>query len=277
MVVAKLVRESDKYVAQDARVINPPGPTSSSDPSVADWSLGGALYELKTFTHGGADLSYVQVGGANGMNPDIWQVNLKTGARARLTSNPDWDEDSAISPDGQLLGLWSNRNYHLIDWAGGLLPHRSFIDAPLVAAVASRVTNANGNLYCSGPEWLMPATGDDNARIVGEPIVDYKDPNARVTDQDAGWPMWNPQSTSIALQMTAAPGGGVYVKNSPPYAVVAQLQGRKPQRPEPVVSSAVGSMGPDASQLPPGLQLQRHDHAQGTGRRDRHDRLPPDR
>lgn len=51
MVVAKLVRTADTYVATDPRVINPPGPASASD-------------------------------------PDVWSVNLATGKRTRLTAHP---------------------------------------------------------------------------------------------------------------------------------------------------------------------------------------------
>ena len=78
MVVAKLSRAGDKYQLTDPRVINPPGPTSTTDTSVAGWSDSSALYEFKSFTHGGADATYVQVGGIN-RSPDVWSVNLKTG------------------------------------------------------------------------------------------------------------------------------------------------------------------------------------------------------
>jgi len=244
MVVAKLVRQTDKYVIENPRVINPQGPSSLTDTSIESWSLGSALYELKTFTRGGGAVTYVQVGGAHSMNPDLWEVDLKTGVRTRLTASPDWDEDHGTSPDGQTLALWSNRTYHVFDWTGGMLPHRSFIDAPFVASMAGRLINSPGNLYCGGPMWLLPGTGDAGGTIVGQPIVNYKDPNVRVTDHVGGWPMWNSQSTRIALQATSAPGGGVYAKNTPPYVLVAELTAKKASAPLPIVSSEVGAWAP---------------------------------
>src|SRR4030081_522485 len=49
MVVGKLNRAGDKYEITDPRVINPPGPTSASDPRVGRWSDSSALYEFKSF------------------------------------------------------------------------------------------------------------------------------------------------------------------------------------------------------------------------------------
>ena len=82
MVVGKLTRAADRYEVTDPRVINPAGPASATDPSVAGWSDSSALYEFKSFTNGGADATYAQVGGIHG-GVDVWSVNLATGgARA---------------------------------------------------------------------------------------------------------------------------------------------------------------------------------------------------
>lgn len=243
MVVAKLVRESDKYVVTDPKVINPPGPTSANDPNVAAWSDSTGLFEFKSFTHGGADATYVQGGGVASENPDVWEVNLKTGVRRRLTSNPDWDEDNAISPNGETLAVWSNRTLHVWDWLGGLMPYRSFIDAPMVGAEAGLLVNSPNNLACGGPMWLLPASGDQGAALAGEPILDYVDPDVHVTTSVVRWPMWNPQSTMLALNATTQ-GAGLFSGQTPPFALVAQLTARKPTKPEPVVSSDVGSWAP---------------------------------
>lgn len=240
MVVAKFIRQADKYVAEDARVINPQGPMSLADPSLENWSRGSALYELKTFTRGGAAVIYVQVGGEHSMNVDVWEVDLKTGARTRLTASPDWDEDLGVSPDGKTMAIYSNRTYHVFDWTGGMLPHRGFIDAPIAGALSGLVNNGRSHNFCGGPMWLLPASGDAGGTIAGQPIANYKDPNARVTVHVGGAPMWNPQSTMFALQLSSAPGGGVYAGNTPPYVLVAELSARKPTTPQPVVSSEVG-------------------------------------
>jgi hypothetical protein len=241
MVVAKFTRQGESYVAEDARVINPPGPTSLTDPSVENWSRGSALYELKSFTRGGAGVTYVQVGGEHAMNVDVWEVDLKSGARTRLTEAPDWDEDLAVSPDGNTMAIYSNRTYHVFDWTGGLLPHRGFIDSPIAGALSGLVNNGRSHNFCGGPMWLLPASGDAGGSIAGQPIANYKDPNARVTVHVGGAPMWNPQSTMFALQLSTPPGGGVYASKTPPYVLVAELAARKPTTPQPVVTSEVGA------------------------------------
>lgn len=239
MVVAKLVRQDDKYVAQDAKVINPPGPTSAGDPNVGAWSDSTALFEFKTFTHGGRDATYVQAGGANAENPDVWQVDLKTGERTRLTSHPDWDEDMAQSPDGRTIAMWSNRVNHVWDGLGGLMPFRSFIDAPMIGAEAGLLINTPNNEACGGVTWLMPGDGDRGG-VVGQPIVA---PDVHVHDNVVGYPMWSPDGTMIALH-PLNDGTGLFSGDTPPFLMVAQLTARTPSTPESVVSSEPGAWAP---------------------------------
>jgi hypothetical protein len=160
-----------------------------------------------------------------------------------LTAHPDWDEDIAISPDGRTMSLWSNRTVHWWDWLGGLMPYRSFIDAPMVAAEAGMLINTPNNQACSGPMWLLPADGDRGGTLAGQPIVDYTDPDVHVADHVAGWPMWNRQGTMLALN-TNIEGEGLFSGKTPPFLLVAQLPARKPTTPEPVVGSDVGSWAP---------------------------------
>jgi hypothetical protein len=241
MVVAKLSRAAGKYELTDPRVINPPGPTSATDPHVADWSDSSALYEFKSFTDGGADATYVQVGGIN-RGPDVWSVNLKTGRRTHLTANPDWDEDNAVSPNGKLLSLWSNRTMHFADFIGGLLPVRDFINAP-VATMASGAIGANK--MCHGPMWLLPASGDQGGTLAGEPIVSYDYPNVTVTNNLTGAPQWSPDGTMIALNtnLTKQPYVPERGRNAP-FLLVARLMAQQPTRPLRTVSSDVGSWAP---------------------------------
>jgi hypothetical protein len=100
MVVGTLRRSSSAYTVSDPQVINPATPTSASDPNVDAWSNGGGLYEFKTFTHGGADATYVESGGPALLNADVWSVNLKTGQRTRLTSNPTTTRTTPDRPTG---------------------------------------------------------------------------------------------------------------------------------------------------------------------------------
>ena len=241
MVVGKLVRAGDQYEVTDPRVINPAGPASAADPSVAAWSDSSALYEFKSFADGGAAATYVQVGGIN-RGPDVWSVNLKTGKRTRLTAHPDWDEDDAISPDGKLMSLWTNRTMHFTDWLQGLLPVRDFIGAP-AAVMASGAIGANK--MCHGPMWLLPATGDQGGTLAGQPIVSYDYPDVSVTNNLTGAPQWSPDGTMLALNtnLTKQPYDPPRGRNAP-FLLVADLTSRQPAKPLRTVSSGVGAWAP---------------------------------
>ncbi|MBS1844414.1 MAG: hypothetical protein JST53_08365 [Actinobacteria bacterium] len=245
MIVAKLEKQPEKYVVTDPRVINPPGPTSAADPSIYAWSESSGLTELKTFTHGGADVTYVESGGSHSENPDLWEVNLATGKRTRLTWNADWDEDMATSRDGQTMAVWSNRTLHVWDWLGGLLPVRSFIDAPMVGAEAGLLINSVSRQSCEGPIWLLPAEGDREAKLAGEPIVSWDlglhEPPGGGNSAINGWPIWNRQSTELALGE----------REQGKQLLVAQFPARTPKEPEPTVSSAVGSWAPTPQEWHP--------------------------
>jgi hypothetical protein len=238
MVVARLARARHKYVLRSPRVINPPAPTSVFDTNIDAWSEGSALVEFKGFSHGGADATYVSVGGPALLNPDVWSVNLATGVRTRLTGAPDWEEDSGVSPNGRLLSVWSFRTMHYVDWFSGLLPVRDFIDTPAAAMAASTL---NGGA-CAGPMWLLPSSGDRGGRLAGEPIVDYRYPHVHVTDNLSAGSQWSPDGRMIALSTTDDATG-----TAAPFLLVAHLGALKPTKPLTPVSSAPGSWAP-----PPG-------------------------
>lgn len=240
MVVAKLVRREDKYVAEDPKVINPPGPTSLTDKDVNAWSDSTALYELKTFTHGGSRVTYVKAGGTHSENPEVWEVDLRTGDRQRLTHQPDWDEDFAGSPDGNSFALWSNRTLNVWDGLGGLMPHRDFIGAPMIGAEAGMLINTPNNLACGGVMWLFPGGGDRGGSLSGQPIVA---PDVHNHDTVAGWPAWSPDGTKLALN-AIKDGSGLFSGDSPDFLLLAELPAREPTKPQPVVSSDVGDWAP---------------------------------
>jgi hypothetical protein len=235
MIVARLGRPAnDTYTLTDPRVINPAGPASPGDRSVGGWSDSASLFEFKTFTNGGADATYVQVGGAT-TNTDIWSVNLATGKRTRLTAHPDWDEDNAVSPDGRLMTVYSTRTMHYTDWLGGLLPVRDFVWAP-VAAMSSSI---GGNTACMGPMWLLPGGGDQGAALSGQPIVEYRYPSVHVVDTLAESSQWSADGTMIALDATDDRTG-----RAPPYLLVAHLTANRATRPLRTVSSRPGAWAP---------------------------------
>lgn len=74
MVIARLTRTATNYVTSNPQTINPAGPTSPLDPNTAAWSDSSALFEFKSFAHGGADATYVQVGGDASGNPEVWEL-----------------------------------------------------------------------------------------------------------------------------------------------------------------------------------------------------------
>jgi hypothetical protein len=239
MVIATLQREADKYVVTDPRVINPPGPTSLTDPDPRAWSDSTALYEFKTFADGGADATYVEVGGPATLNPDVWEVNLATGRRTRLTANPDWDEDDAPSPDGRSLVVESDRGMHRTDMLGGLLPVRGFIDAPQVSIYASYYVAGPVDRQCDLQPWLLPAGGDDNAKLMGQPIQPYAGGDVHAANNVSGWPQWSSDGTEIALNTES------YETNlSAPYLLIAHRTAAKATAPLRVVSSQPGSWAP---------------------------------
>jgi hypothetical protein len=236
MIVGRLQRAGSQYVVTDPRVINPPGPTSPTDPNVGGWSESSALMEFKTFTHGGADATYVEVGGPSLFGVDVWSVNLATGRRTRLASHPDWNEDNGVSPNGKLLSLFSDRTMHYVDWLGGLMPVRDFIDAPGSAMSAAA---GGGSSECMGPMWLLPSSGDQGGALAGEPIVDYRYPGVHVVDTLAESSQWSPNGTMIALNTMDDPTG-----QAAPFLLVAHLTAVKPSRPLRAVSSQPGSWAP---------------------------------
>jgi len=236
MIVGRLQDDGEQYTVTDPRVINPPGPTSATDPNVGAWSNSSSLTEFKTFTNGGADATYVEDGGPRLSSVDVWSVNLRTGKRTLLVSNPDWNEDDGVSPDGTLLSQFSDRTMHYVDWIGGLLPVRDFIDATGSVGSAGAL---GGWSECMGPMWLLPSTGDDGGRLAGEPIVDYRYPGVHIVDTLAERSQWSPNSTMIALNTIDDPTG-----QPAPFLLVARLTARKPTKPLPTVSSKPGSWAP---------------------------------
>jgi len=247
MVIGRLVRSAAAYGVIDPRVINPPGPRSSSDRSVERWSAGGALYELKSFIDGGRSVTYVQAGGPTGPNPDVWSVDLRTGVRTRLTSNPDYDEDNAVSPNGKVLAMWSNRTMHMTDWLGGLLPVRDFINAP---AALQGLAISSSNKRCHGPMWILPANGDRHAAILGQPITYDRVPHVFVTNNLVGRAQWSPDGTRLALNTTDEASGTGYPQHAP-FLLVAHFTSLKPSKPIAPASSTPGSWAPSPTSYHP--------------------------
>lgn len=257
MTVAKLTRTPMAYVTSDPKVINPPGPTSVRDTNTRAWSDSAALYEFKNFVDGGADATYVQVGGAAAGNPDIWEVNLATGKRWRLTSDPDWDEDNDISPDGRSLVDFGYRTMHMIDSAGALMPFRGFFDAPIAALEAGYYVDQGVSSQCILQPWLLPSQGDDDAKLVGQPLQPYAGGRYYPANNYQDDHIWNPQSTEVALTEFDRRRYGQPLQGAS-RLVIAKLTARKPTKPMPTVSSAVGPWAPSPQNYHGAIQAVAH-------------------
>lgn len=243
LLVAALQRGSSDYVATDVRVINPAGPTSPADTDPAHWETAGQIFELKSFANGGRDA--IIVGQPNAINPDQELVNLATGAVTRLTSGPDWDEDGAISPDGRWLTDASFRTMHGTDVLGLLWMLPDFIDLPTAAGAAGYYVSSHAGFQCDLTPWLLPATGDDGGRLLGQPLGPYARGGAYVANNFFGQQTWSPDGSKVLLdeRRYGPPTGGrqvAYMGGAPHEVLVANL-GVKPGPPLPVVPSTVGA------------------------------------
>jgi hypothetical protein len=247
MVMATLTRTPTMYRTSDPRVLNPPAPTSPSDPNTVAWSDSSGLFEFKSFAHGGADATYAEVGGPGMGNPDVWQVDLATGQRTRLTAYPDWDEDDAPSPDGRSIVMESDRGMHRVDSFGALMPVRDFIDDPESAILAGYLVGAGGSSpniaalrQCDLQPWLLPATGDEGGNLMGQPLLPYTGGDVHAANNISGYPQWSPDGTEIALNTQSYRTG-----RSAPYLLIAHLTARAASPAEPVVSSQPGGWAPN--------------------------------
>jgi hypothetical protein len=248
MVLAKLVREADRYAAVDPRDINPPGPTGPSDPNPDDWSYVGQTFEGKSFADGGREVEYL--GGPSMDNFDVETVNLATGARHRLTSAPDWDEDGAVSPNGRYLVTASWRTMRRIDVLGGMLPEvHAYIDFPFMSAIVANYVSSHTGFQCDLTPWLLDGSGDQGGSALGQPLAPYAGGNSYVANNLEGAPMWSPDGTKVLLQerIYGPPQGSGSLEpvlgSVPSRLLIAKL-GVPPNKPLPVASSDVGSWAP---------------------------------
>jgi hypothetical protein len=235
MLVGRLKRTPDSYLATDVRVINPPAPTSPSDPDPRHWTNGSGLYELKGFSPDGESVNYVnsQYEG----NPDLFSIDLSSGRVTRLTGYPDWDEDNGISPDGGSMVLYSDRGMHRVD-AAGLIPRRAFIDYPISANAAIYYVGTDIGFQCDLQPWLLPASGDRGGSLLGQPLAPYTGGDVHAQNNVPGRGAWSPDSRKVALtEMSYTTDRGINRLR------IAKLD-RKATEPVAVGSSAPGDWAP---------------------------------
>jgi len=249
MIVARLKRTPDRYVAVNPRIVDPPGPTGLADTSAQAWLNFGQLYELKSFVDGGRSiLALTEAWGS----PDVIKVNLATGRVTRITANPDWDEDGALSPDGALEAVYSWRTRHRLDALSWIPQIPDFAALDYSAAIAPYYVSTWPGFQCDLSPWLLPGTGDAGGRLIGQPLQTYAG-NLTAGNNLSGQSFWSPDGTEVLLQerlRTHPPASAnpqVAQKGlAPTWIEIARID-RPPTRAPRVVSSRVGSWAPAAA------------------------------
>jgi hypothetical protein len=118
---------------------------------------------------------------------------------------------------------------------GGLLPVRDFIDAPVIGAAASYFVAGAIDRQCDLQPWLLPASGDRGATLMGEPLQPYTGGPVHGANNVSGYPQWSPNGTALALNTES-----FRTNRSADYLLIAHLVDRRPTKPLPIVSSAPG-------------------------------------
>ncbi|WP_280760275.1 hypothetical protein [Prescottella agglutinans] len=246
MVVAALQRTDTGYTLVDHKVVNPPGPRDASDPDPERWSNGGQIYELKAFANGGR--SVVFVGERNGTIGEQGEIDLATGKVTWLTGYPDWSEDGGPSPDGalDLVGSWRTQNRQT---PLGLMPlARPFISMTPTAEITAHYVSSRLGFTCDIQPWLIPGAGDQNGKLVGQPLSPYMGGDEVAANNVIGTSAWSPDSTRILLQarlMSPIPpptGSALYKQSgdAPNALIIANLR-RTPTVPIATATSVVGN------------------------------------
>ncbi|MEE1928870.1 hypothetical protein V1J52_11890 [Streptomyces sp. TRM 70351] len=247
MIVGALVRGPSGYRLSEPRVINPPGPTDPTDTDPDGWANGGSLQELKSFADGGR--SVIVLAAQPGGIPQQQKIDLRTGRVTRLTGYPDWNEDGALSPDNNslLTASWRTQNRMT---ALGLMPlPRPFINLSQ-AIVAIYYVSSRPGFACDLSPWLLPARGDRNGRLVGQPLNPYGGGTDIPANNLSGQQVWSPDSTRVLLQgrslIPPAADANSYVlqKGTAPSKLLIARISRPATEPVPTVTTAVGPWAP---------------------------------
>lgn len=239
MVVARLERQSDKYVAADPRAVNPVGPRSDEDDNADRWENLSQLYELKSFSPDGRAIIAV---GTPHNNVDIMRIELSDGRTTRLTAHSDWDEDSSFSPDQELLVVNSWRSQHRLDALAWIPEIRGFTGLMTGAAIAPHYVSTWEGFQCDLSPWLLPAQGDEGGRLLGQPLDVYGKPGLSAANNLHGQRVWSPDSRMVILQERTRTRGTF----SPNRIAIARLD-REAGEPAAPVPSRVGDWAVPAS------------------------------
>jgi Tol biopolymer transport system component len=143
MVMGELVVAADEIRVEDLRVLHPPEVADPGDG--AAWARAFAWYEPKAFKDGGRTLVFAGTP-AQGGNLDLFELDLQSGAVARLTHHGEWDEGGELSPDERWLAFETTRAHDTLA-VMTQVPLPSLLDFALVHPCTAATL--------SGPWWAL--------------------------------------------------------------------------------------------------------------------------
>ena len=232
-----LVRETDPdtYSVDDPRALAGFRPTFTG-PSDALELAEGNWGEGKGFSDGGASVVYYTT--IDSLNYDSVKLDLETGEITRLTSDPEYDEDVHISPDGQWVVTASFRNYERMS-VFSLVPRPPIIDAALRGPIAL-LRNENERRFFD--LWLVPfGRADDDAEIAQQ-ILDDDEVN-ELSFNTRGQGRWSGDGTQfVFVEEDARALGTARLK-------LATFTSRQPATPVPIVASPEPTWAPPLSDV----------------------------
>ena len=186
VLMGDLVREADRYVVRDARVLNPAGATTA-----ADLARRGAFAEAKSFSDG-RTLIYASTEEA-GSNLDVYRLDLATGNRERVTTNGEWDEDAEDDPRHRYMSLGSTRRNFNVLRGATVIPLPPFLDQVKTVFIA-RFKLANLEERRRALEaWITDDATERGGRL-----------GLQISDLRGGWDArmpvrWSPDGTRLVF------------------------------------------------------------------------------
>jgi Tol biopolymer transport system component len=133
-------------------------------------------------------------------SPDLWEVDLATGARRQITFTSSLDDYPHLSPDGQSLVFFSDRAGQAGIWT--IRPDGNGLQAitpPGMTAIMPRWSPDGGHLA------FLRRDAAGNALVV-QPVGGLSARELDSTDEEFGSPDWSPDGRKLAYSRTA--GGG---------------------------------------------------------------------